>query len=307
MQTNGGATRAMGLRKSIIRAAIDRLDGLMAIGESRREAKRARRAAGERVWAFSTGKIHSFKTRSVYQEHILRFINWCRDTHQIRRLENLDTRADELACQYLTEQIQAHKSPYTLQVERSAFRLFFGNRCLAQSVTLPRRTRTHIMRSRGPVRHDRHFQPANWEPLLNFLRATGLRRNELRLLRIRDIIERDTDPDYFGQTTVKVVNGKGGKSRTVPVLAGHEQDVLATRTEHAQEESVFSRIPRHLDVHSYRRTYAQALYLSYAPGWRLPPSEGRLKPGDYNAEAVQRVSKALGHNRKDVILRHYLR
>ena len=120
------------------------------------------------------------------------------------------------------------------------------------------------------------------------------------------MIERDTDADYFGQTTVKVINGKGGKSRTVPVLPGHEQDALAMRAGHVEEELVFPRIPKHLDVHSYRRAYAQALYLSYAPGWMLPPSGKRLKPGDYNAEAVQQVSKALGHNRKDVVLRHYL-
>src|SRR6266571_1743720 len=215
MQAKGVAAIAVGHRKSIIKASIDRLEDLMAIGESRREAKQALRASGERVWAFSTGKIHSFKTRSVYQEQILRFINWCRETHQIKRLEELDARANELACQYLTEQIQASKSPYTLQVERSALRLFFGDRSLAESIALPRRTRVRIMRSRGPVGHDRHFQPANWEPLLNFLQATGLRRNELRLLHVHDIIERDSDPDYFGQTTVKVANGKGGKSRTV--------------------------------------------------------------------------------------------
>ena len=103
-------------RKSIIKAAIDRLEGLMAIGESRREAKQAVRASGERIWAFSTGRIHSFKTRSVYQEHILRFINWCRDNYQIKHLEELDAQADELACQYLNGQIYASKSPYTLQV-----------------------------------------------------------------------------------------------------------------------------------------------------------------------------------------------
>jgi integrase len=249
-QAKGVAALPVSHRKSIIKAAIDRLEDLMAIGESRREAKQARRASGERVWAFSTGKIHSFKTRSVYQEKILRFINWCRETQQMKHLEDLDARADELACQYLTERIQAGKSPYTLQVERSALRLFFGDRSLAASVILPRRARARIKRSRGPVSHDRHFQPANWEPLLKFLCATGLRRNELRLLCVRDIVERDTDPDYFGQTTVKVVNGKGGKSRTVSVLAGHEQDVLVMRTGRAEEEPVFPRIPRHLDVHS---------------------------------------------------------
>src|SRR5260370_28350960 len=300
-------------RKSIIKAAIDRLEGLMAIGESRREAKQAVRATGERIWAFSTGRIHSFKTRSVYQEHILRFINWSRDSYQIKRLEALDARADELACQYLNGQIHARKSPYTLQVERSALRLFFGNRSLAQSVVLPRRARVQIMRSRGPARHDQHFQPANWEPLLNFLQATGLRRNELRLLCVRDIVERDTDADYFGQTTVKVINGKGGKSRTVPVLPGHEHDVLAIRAGRVDEEHVFPRIPKHLDVHNYRRVYAHALYLSYLESTsplrqaNLPPATGLLRRIEYDADAAQRVSWALGDNRVDVVLRHYLR
>ena len=122
-----------------------------------------------------------------------------------------------------------------------------------------------------------------------------------------DIIKSDAHPDYKGQTTVRVRNGKGGKARTVPVLMGHEQDVMAMRAERANEELVFPRIPSHLDVHSYRRAYAQALYLSYAPGMTLPQSEGRLKPNEYDVEAVQAVSLALGHNRMDVVLRHYIR
>ena len=60
-------------RKSIVREVIERLDSKMAIGESRYQAKVERRAAGERAWTQSTGKIHSFKTRSVYQEHAIRF------------------------------------------------------------------------------------------------------------------------------------------------------------------------------------------------------------------------------------------
>jgi hypothetical protein len=61
-----------------------------------------------------------------------------------------------------------------------------------------------------------------------------------------------------------------------------------------------------MDVHAYRREYAQALYLSLAD-LKLPPPEGRLKHSDYDLAAVQRVSWALGHNRLDAVLRHYLR
>jgi len=160
----------------------------MAINESRGKAKEAAREHGESTWAFSTGRIHSFKTRSVYQEHTLRFVSWARSTYNIRSLEQLDPRANELASTYLQHHLADSKSPYTLQVERAALCLFFNNRELAASVALPRRARTSITRSRGTKKHDRHFQPANWPELVKFLQATGIRRQELRDLRSQDII-----------------------------------------------------------------------------------------------------------------------
>src|SRR5437588_11879075 len=79
--------RCMGSRKSIIREAIERLDSLMAIGQSRFQAKQAQRATSPDVgWTVSTGKIHSHTTRKVYQQHVLAFINWARTTHGITRL-----------------------------------------------------------------------------------------------------------------------------------------------------------------------------------------------------------------------------
>lgn len=198
-------------RKSIIRQALDRLDERMAIGESRRQAKQERRAAGEHFWTFSTGKIHSYKTRTTYQEHILRFVNWSRATYQIKGLEQLDARANELASIYLQQEIATHKSAYTLQVERSALRLFFADHTLASDITLPRRTRSTITRSRGHAAHDRHFQPANWQPLIKFERACGLRRSELARLTVGDIY-----PNTQSQLVVHVLNGKGGKEREAP-------------------------------------------------------------------------------------------
>jgi hypothetical protein len=111
----------MGNRKGIIYAAIERLDTLMAIGESRRDAKVAlRQTAEEPMWTVSTGKIHSYTTREVYQQHILHFIDWCRTTYGVNRLDHLDERADELACAYLKHRLQEGRSAYTLQAERSA-------------------------------------------------------------------------------------------------------------------------------------------------------------------------------------------
>ena len=53
--------------------------------------------------------------------------------------------------------------------------------------------------------------------------------------------------------------------------------------------------------------YAQSLYLYHAPGWTLPNPAGRLPRNSYDEEALQIVSWALGHNRMDVVKRHYLR
>jgi integrase len=273
----------------------------MAINYSRRKAKQAIREESGQAWSVSTGRIHSFKTRSSYQEHVVRFIKWARETHHTITLEQLDPCANHLATEYLQQRLAESKSPYTLQAERAALRLFFADRVLADSVDIPRRERAKITRSRGPKQHDRHFQPANWPQLVQFLQATGLRRHELRALYCRDIFYRD------GQLLVQVVSGKGGLARKVPVLPGREAEVLAVSAGRGPDEAAFSRIPKHMDVHSYRRQYAQALYLVHAPGRSLPPTTGRLKRSDYDREAAERVSHALGHGRLDVVLRHYLR
>jgi len=293
----------MGHRKGIIYAAIEPFDGLMAIGNSRHAAKKAiRNATGDQPWSLSSGKIHSHITRKVYQQHTLAFINWTRAHHGMTRLEQIDERADELASAYLREQLTGGKSAYTVQAQRSALRMFFGKRDLAASVAIPARLRTNITRSRGALHPDHHFQPEHWPAHMTFAQATGLRRSELRDLRIRDVYKGED-----GQLFVHVTNGKGGRSREVPVLAGYEQQILAIIENRSPDERVFDHIPTHMKVHSYRRQSAQARYLQHAPERTLPPAKGRLKQEEYDHVATQEVSRSLGHNRQDIVLRHYLR
>jgi integrase len=179
----------------------------MAIGQSRFQVKQAQRATSpDGGWTVSTGKIHSHTTRKVYQQQILAFINWARTNHGITRLAWLDERADELVTLYLTEHVAADRSAYTLQTERAALRLFFGNWSLAATVSIPRRTRTTITRSRGPAGHDRHFQPSHWQAHIRFAQACGLRRAELRDLRVRDVYVASD-----GMLFVHIKNGKRGQ------------------------------------------------------------------------------------------------
>ncbi len=293
----------MGNRKGIIRAAIERFDSLMAIGQSRHAAKQAiRKASDQPTWTVSSGKIHSHATRKGYQQQTLAFINWAREQHGINRLERLDARAEELAALYLSEQLAAPKSAYTVQTQRCALRMFFGNRELAASVVIPKRLRANITRSRGDCKEGHHFQPAHWSAHVMFAQVTGLRRSELRDVRVRDVYRRED-----GLLVIHVKNGKGGRSREVSVLPAHEQEILAALDGRQPDERVFAYIPKHMHVQKYRRSSSRARYLHHAPERALPPCEGRLKSRDYDRAAVQEVSWSLGHNRQDVVLRHYLR
>ena len=295
----------MGSRPGLGYFLLKRLDSLMAIGESRHQAKQAlREASEEKRWSVSTGHIHSFATRATHQQQIMAFVDWVKAHYSGTTPAILDTHADEWASQYLQEQIATGSSPYTLQTMRAALRMCFWPE-LASSVELPKRTRKKITRSRVPVKQDAHFQPNNWPEHLLFAQATGLRRAEMRDLRVRDITIK---PD--GTLSVHVCNGKGGKARDVPVLAGYEQEILAMIEGRDPNERLFERMPKNMDVQSYRRSSAQARYHQHAPGRVLPPAGvERLKPTDYETAAAQEVAEALGHSRRrrSIVLNHYLR
>ena len=114
-----------------------------------------------------------------------------------------------------------------------------------------------------------------------------------------------------GKVYVWVQNGKGGKSREIPVRAGYEEKILSFTGTDAS--NVFTDIPNRMDVHSYRSEYATALYKSLARPFSTIPKEDRyycrgdLKGVVYDKSAMLKVSEALGHNRISVIAYSYLR
>jgi integrase len=295
----------MGKRRSIVRQVLDRFDGLMATGESRHAAKLAARAAGERGWSVSDGRIHAFRTRKGYQAIVLRLINWCVATQglRFRALHELDVQAEELVSRYLADGMAVGKSAWTLKTERSAFRLFFGQRDLAAGVALPPRRRADITRSRRPAARDAAFDPAHWRELLTFLDATGLRRSEVTHIHVRDVC------DAAEGCLQVAVKGKGGKWRTVPVLPDDTEAIRALIADRSPDERLFHRIPSHLDIHAARRRFAQATYRQASGGRPLPAAtaSARLAKGTVDPAAARQVSEALGHNRLDVTTTHYLR
>jgi site-specific recombinase XerC len=304
----------MAKRASLSHQVIARLNSLAAFGVSRHDMKKAQRealrAAGQPVrWAHSTGRIHSYATYEAYKQHSMAFVKWCRDQYGIRDLAQIDARADELASAWLEAQKAAGYSPYTLQTQRAALRMFYRGsgaseaevRALAERVEIPIRHREEITRSRGPVAMDKDFCAQNWTQLIEALRGAGLRRHEVAALRAGDVIVCED-----GRVSIRVARGKGGKSRTVQVIPGREQPWIDAIRGKSGDQRVFERIPVRLDVHSIRREAAQDLY-RHLSGRDLPPAEGRLRPSDYDKNAAKAVSEWLGHERLDVVLRNYLR
>lgn len=153
-------------RKSVVKEMLDRLDGLMALEQSRGKAKEAAKVAHQKTWAFTTGKIHSYKSRQTYQEHALNFVCWARDTYGLKQLALIDEQARELTAEFLQIRVDEGKSAYTLQVIRAALRMVFTDHTLMQEVELPKRARSQITRSRGKKAHDKHFNPDNWPKLV---------------------------------------------------------------------------------------------------------------------------------------------
>ena len=306
-------------RPSLIYEVCTRFDMLkQGIGVSRHAAKRRLRRTARRegvvlpIQALSTGWIHSDGTLATYKAVALRYVHWVRDTYGVRTLAEVDAGAERFVSAYLEARLAAGDSPYTLATTRSGLRMFYRPaydpgeremhvRRLGADVALPKRRREGITRSRGPAEMDADLALYRWCLLEAFASACGLRRRELLALTASAVRR-----DEAHRLVIDVENGKGGRSRTAPVISGGEHWVLEAIAWKEPEERIFTRIPVRFDVQSCRRIYAMNLY-SDGGRYPLPPAEGRLPVGSVNSERALFVAEALGHSRIDVMLRHYLR
>ena len=90
------------------------------------------------------------------------------------------------------------------------------------------------------------------------------------------------------------------------MFPGREQAILDAVKDKVPEARVFEQISSLLDIHSYRRQFAQNLY-EHLSGRPLPPQHGRLHTPDLDLNAALTVSRCLGHNRIDIIFGNYIR
>ena len=99
---------------------------------------------------------------------------------------------------------------------------------------------------------------------------------------VRDVYVRPGD----SQLVVRVVKGKGGKWREVPVFPGRELSVLAVVQGRDPDTHVFDRLPSNMDIHSYRRRFAQELYE------RSPVAHFQHRKADYKQPILTKMLRS---------------
>lgn len=279
-------------KNGISRQISQKFNEMTRIGESKKLAK----ATGE-----SSKYIYSYKTLAVYIESMKRFAKWCRDEHGVRDVSKMRPYVND----YIQHLRSDGASAWTQKRDLSAIGKYYQH-SFFKEVETDARHRSEIFRSREVTNSDPHFSRDRNSELVNFCRNTGLRRRELEALTGGMMI-------YKGdQAYIRVLTGKGGRSRLVPVL-NNDQSVIDRMNSTEEGEKVWGKVHSHADIHSYRADYANALYSSIARDPKtLDPEEVYHCRGDkigcwYDKIAMKEVSEALGHSRIDVIAQNYLR
>lgn len=329
--------------KDLHQQAYDRLNGMQAFGESKKEAV----ANGT-----DRGKIFSFNTYQTYWKHTKYFLKYIKETHP-------ECTTLKSAKKYVNEWLQLRTdqglSAWTIQTEAKALSKLYGIQPDDEGYFKPpKRNREDIKRSRGDRVRDRHFSEENNDELVKFCKGTGLRRSELMELRGKDLVTRaqiedeiarlnalpagersaaadkrlemlqDTrlfDEEYF----THVRNGKGGRERLSPIIGRFAGQIIGRIRETPAEEKVWQYVNTNADIHGYRAEYATAIYKTHArpiqdiPYDRVHRGTGRRYQSEVytcrkdeagkklDKAAMLVCSKALGHNRISVVADNYIR
>lgn len=279
----------------LIRQIDQSLKSRLAIGRSKRPDK----ADGS-----FRHYIYSWQTYRSYMKQLGLFARWCKETHNARYIKECR--------QYVAEYLQTRSdlSVWTQKLDLAALQKLYQEYPEPPKkpfgVELQPRLRQDIKRSRQQAVRDAGFSAANNADLITFCKCTGLRRSELQELRGSDLTA-------DGLQLHVIRNTKGGRWRMAPITGSDAEIAMVQRMcQKAGNGRVWPHVPSSADIHSYRADYCQRVYLQHArPADKIPPADKYFCRGDrkgliLDKSAMLEASRALGHNRIDVIASHYL-
>ena len=208
--------------------------------------------------------------------------------------------------QYVDEWLKerAVLAPHSQKLEACALAKVFD--CTTEDfIKTAVRHRSGITRSRKAAKRDKNFSETKNREFIEFCKATGLRKKELKCLRGTQLVFKN------GIYYIAVTSGaKGGRYRESPIISN--VDAIVNRMKEAGNGKVWTYVPD-MDVHSYRSDYCTEIYTTLArPLEKIPRNEryhcrSDLKGICYDKRAMLIASRCLGHNRINIIAEHYIR
>lgn len=240
--------------KSLIQQVKERLDAMLAIGESKFAAK---------LDGTYTNHIYSWGSYKSYLRECCRFVKWCKECpvdpilgHKPRTLRECRIFAEK----WVQSNIDRGLSAFSIRLELAALAKLYGCKSTDFDIEAPVRRRADIKRSRGPAARDKHFSLSENKDLITFCKCTGLRRSELEQIRGKDLIE------HRGKLCLDIKHGtKGGRARISPIVGSEEEIEMVKRLcAKAGRDKIFPRPSENADIHSFRAVYATRIYNQHA-------------------------------------------
>ncbi|MCM1263529.1 MAG: site-specific integrase [Butyrivibrio sp.] len=309
----------MAKKKSAERMFHNELSNKIAYGQSKHKDKQ------ELNFGQSTYKIYSYGTYNTYIKEVAQYAKWLETEKAITKIKDIKE-TEQFAKEYLQHRLNSGVSIYTVKMERSALGMLYNKTI---DIKIPMRDNKNIVRSRYVCEYEKHISRiGKYKDIFTIVCACGCRRKDISKLTVNDFIEKE------GNLYVKMIQSKGGRDRIAPVVPSLQEDVKAI-LENAKKEGknkLFDTIPQKIDVHGLRREYAQSIYTAFSEDRKFRdiyfkvaniPDRREYKAykdkevkatfykdrdnNIYDRNDLYAVSQALGHNRLDVSVTHYLK
>ena len=262
-------------------------------GKSRKEDKKT---------GLTKGRIYTDKTYHDYVKISKTFADWVRNRYpETKHLKQTKKYVNE----YLQDMIDRGLSPYTIATRKAALMKLFGADS-GDFVSVPKRARENITRSRLSAERDKHLSDEKRKYYEKITDSIGCRRSELTRVRGSDLRYDKKSGKYF----VYFHSGtKGGRSRYAEILDASGEIVEMFKL--SGDRLICPNVSGAYDNHARRAVYAQRLYKKYArPVDQIPKEDRYVMRGDMKGVVLDRramkyVSQSLGHNRESVFAGHY--
>lgn len=281
----------------------NRMEQLKALGESRSIAKKeyqdlfTKKSKTDKDTEFKFNKtvgIHSSNSYKKLQTVSKNFITWLKlECPEVKDINDITRKHLEQFIYYREEQ---GKKITTLQNDCTCLNKLFNQDISKEKLGIGKRRFDDITNNRELKEHHKKINMNNYQLEQMIGQATGIRRDSYTRI-TKDRFTRNEN----GLCTHVTVLEKGGKWRTAPILDHKREEVTKFIDSLQKDQVLFSKVPNRFPTHRQRQIYAQELYKQEVAKY----NDFQKGYKGFDSRALDTVSKALGHNRVDVV-KHYL-